>query len=68
MIFLESFPEGPSRLPSVFLIKSNSVTLLPINQPPFLCDGILVLEGTQKVFDCGAFFVVNLNTHFTACF
>ena len=50
-MFFEYFSKGPRGLPYVFLITCNVPTLEPVDVPPFVFHGVLVLGGNQEVFN-----------------
>ena len=61
--FFQPFPEGPCRLPYVFLLIIHLVTLRPLDYPTSLSDIIAVLGGHQEVLDSVASFEMDLDFH-----
>ena len=50
-IFPESIPKDPCRLPYLFLIMLQSVTLIPVDYSTFWYDVVPVFGGHQEVPD-----------------
>ena len=61
-MFLKYLPKGPCRPSYVLLITFQSVTLVPVDNSTFLCDGVFVLWAYNKVFDGVSSFNINIDS------
>ena len=65
MVF-ESFSKGPRDLSYEFLITCKVPTLEPVDGLSFVFRGVLILWGSQEVFNCAVTLEVGLYAILTA--